>query len=108
MKYNLFIDDLRCLADVKLPGTDNVWHIARTSQEALQCLETMGCLPEFISFDHDLGGADTTMVFLRWLEYSTDYIQNSDPPGFQVHSSNPAGKLNIVSFMESWKKCRVQ
>jgi hypothetical protein len=95
MGYKLFIDDERT------PATDG-WVIVRSSNEALTYIQNNGW-PEFISFDHDLGGDDTTMVFLRKL---VDQVWNGDnlPPDYMVHSANPVGSKNIVSFMESWKK----
>lgn len=95
MGYKLFIDDERT------PTTDG-WAIVRSSNEAIAYVQKNGW-PEFISFDHDLGGDDTTMVFLRKL---VDQVWNGDnlPPDYVVHSANPVGAKNIVSFMESWKK----
>jgi hypothetical protein len=57
-KYNLFLDDVRQIYDVKwvkLPD-DEKWRVARTYGEFVDTIEQLG-LPEFISFDHDL--ADT-------------------------------------------------
>lgn len=93
--YKLFIDDIR-----NPPQGD--WVVVRSSDEALAYIQNNG-MPAFISFDHDLGGDDTTMVFLRKL---VDFIWNGDddPPAYEVHSANPVGRKNIISFMESWKK----
>jgi hypothetical protein len=93
--YHLFIDDIRT------PPTDD-WVVVRSSNEALAYVKNHG-MPAFISFDHDLGGDDTTMVFLRRL---VDTVWNGDetPPDYTVHSANPVGKQNIISFMESWKR----
>lgn len=90
----LFIDDIR-----NPPGDD--FSVVRSTQEAIEWVKTNG-MPTFISFDHDLGGEDTSMIFLHklyefWNE--TDTI-----PEYTVHSANPIGSKNIVSFMESWKK----
>lgn len=106
--YYMFLDDLRGLDDVKnLPRRHEpgLWVIVRNSADAMHYVKYYG-LPEFFSFDHDLGGDDTTMVFLRMLE-EWFYEQGDDfpkCPAYQVHSSNPAGAMNIVSFMNSWKK----
>lgn len=75
--------------------------VVRSSDEALLYIQNNG-MPAFISFDHDLGGDDTTMVFLRKL-VDSDY-GNDFPPAYEVHSANPVGKKNIISFMDSWKK----
>lgn len=93
--YRLFIDDVR-------DPPEGEWVVVRSSSEALAYVKENG-LPAFISFDHDLGGEDTTMVFLRKL---VDTVWNGDdiPPEYTVHSANPVGSKNIVSFMESWKR----
>lgn len=95
MSYKLFIDDERS-------PPDETWVVTRSSYDALDYIETNG-MPNFISFDHDLGGEDTTMVFLKKL---VEYVWNGtdSPPDYKVHSANPVGSQNIISFMESWKK----
>jgi hypothetical protein len=90
----LFIDDER------FPVTDN-WVIVRTSQEAIDAVTTHG-FPSFISFDHDLGGEDTAIVFINWL---TDQLIDGHltiPVDFDyyVHSQNPIGVANIKSKMD--------
>ncbi len=95
MTYKLFIDDER-------NPPDNTWIVTRSSSNALEYIRNNG-MPNFISFDHDLGGDDTTMIFLKNL---VDNVWNGtdSPPDYKVHSANPVGSLNIISFMESWKK----
>lgn len=89
----LFLDDLR---DAPPDFT-----VARSTVEALQLVQTQW--PVFMSLDHDLGGDDTTMVFLRRLV--NEIWDGTQPiPEYVVHSANPVGRLNIISFMESWKK----
>lgn len=56
-----------------------------------------------MSLDHDLGGDDTTMVFLKRLVNEV-WDGKSNPPNYQVHSANPIGTQNIISYMESWIK----
>lgn len=105
MTYKLFIDDERFPPG----GEDGIrnWEIARSSEEAKLVISRLG-MPSFISFDHDLGGEDTSMVFLKWL---SDYIMDtnsclpviSDFPQYYVHSQNPIGVKNITGFIESFK-----
>lgn len=98
-KY-LFIDDERNIQDVYKDPNFWLWAVAKSSEQAIQNVEVYG-MPEMISFDHDLGEEDTSIVFLKWL------IENhfSEPiPEYYVHSANPVGKQNIVSLMETWKK----
>jgi len=78
--------------------------IARSTQEAKNVLELLGT-PMFMALDHDLGGHDTTMKFLKWFAF--DYEHNDDPvPEYVVHSANPAGTQNIISYIESWRRSR--
>lgn len=92
--YNLFLDDIR-------DPPDNTFVVARSSEHAITLIKMVG-YPVFMSLDHDLSGEDTTMVFLKWL---SDHYYDADIK-YVVHSSNPCGVKNIVSFMESWKKSK--
>lgn len=108
MKYLLFLDDERNPGYVK----DFNWPeefrnnpsrilIARSTEEALEIMKEYEI--SYLSLDHDLGGNDTSMRFLKILtEDIWDGI--SEPPGYYVHSANPVGRDNLISFMESWKK----
>jgi hypothetical protein len=92
--YRLFIDDCR------EPATDG-WVIARTSADAIKLLETHGC-PFEISFDHDLGGDDTAMVFVKRLigldlDSGSRFIPNDFT--YSVHSANPVGRENIAGLL---------
>lgn len=91
----LFIDDVR-----NPPGED--FSVVRSTAEAIEWVKTNG-IPSFISFDHDLGGDDTSMVFIRRM-YEEIWQEGNPIPDYTVHSANPIGSKNIVSFMESWKK----
>ena len=55
----MYLDDIR---DPK--GEFDI--ITRTSQEAIDWMYEFGC-PDFISFDHDLGGDDTAMRVVKWM-----------------------------------------
>ena len=81
-----------------------MWIVVRSSVEAIQVVSELG-FPSFISFDHDLGGEDTSMVFLRRLVNEV-WDGKESPPNYQIHSANPVGAENILAFMESWKKSR--
>ncbi len=86
-----FIDDERFPAD----NTGN-WVILRSSKEAIDKVITSG-MPDFISFDHDLGGNDTSMIFINWLiEQSLDgRIKWPVNFNYTIHSQNPIGAKNI-------------
>ena len=94
----LFIDDERMP-----PGDATDWHIVRTSQEAIAFVQNHG-VPALISFDHDLGGEDTAMNFVRWLIDLDLDINGSIPAdfSFEIHSQNPVGALNIRTLLESY------
>jgi hypothetical protein len=98
MSWNLFIDDERDPAD---PGH---WIVCRSSASAItQCL-IQGEFPAEIAFDHDLGGDDTSMRFIRWMidiHYDGD-MHMTVPIVYTVHSQNPIGAANIRSLMEGW------
>jgi hypothetical protein len=90
----LFLDDLR-------DPPDTSWVLARSTREALEiCRETW---PTELALDHDLGGDDTVMIFLKSLY---EMSEDKPIPSWKIHSANPAGRLNIESFMMSWEKSR--
>lgn len=66
-----------------------------------------GC-PEFITFDHDLGGDDTAMVIVHWMIEKDLDEPEWIPASFrwEVHSANPIGKANINGKLESYLKHR--
>ena len=101
--YNLFLDDERFPPE--LLKHDRDWVIVRTSEAAMQTVRELG-IPNFISFDHDLGGEDTAMKFLHDLiAYSID--NNTEfPKDYYVHSQNPIGRDNITSLMNSYLKVK--
>lgn len=105
MSWKLWIDDER-------DPPDNTWSVARSSCEASAYIGSPDMkpgfapdwFPEHISFDHDLGGSDTVMLFLKWFElHYPNAIKHFE---WNVHSENPVGRANIISFMTSWKNSR--
>ncbi len=100
MSYKLFIDDER------FPPDDNShWEIVRTSCEAIDYVKEHG-IPSFISFDHDLGGDDTSMKFINWLieAYLDGEVKIDSPFKYVVHSQNPIGVKNIEGKLNSFFK----
>lgn len=94
-KLKLFIDDERY-------PVDNSFRVVRTSKEAMNFVKTNG-MPDFISFDHDLGGSDTAMVFVNWLiDYDLDHDVIKKYFAFYVHSQNPIGKKNIEGTINGY------
>lgn len=97
----LFLDDER------YPPSDyNVWWIARSLDDVKRLYED-GIIPDFISFDHDLGeNQPTGMDVVKWL---VDRELNGIPVfpagfSFYVHSQNPVGAANIQSYLDSYLK----
>jgi len=99
MTWKLYLDDER-------NPTQAGWTVVRSSVMAVvRCVERNE-LPELMSLDHDLGEKDDTMRFLKELHHIWETM-GADPdkiPKYVVHSENPVGAKNIISFMESWKK----
>lgn len=93
----LYIDDIRI---PKTPG----WEIAKDSASAIEYMKMFGC-PDYISFDHDLGGDDTAMIIVKWMvEEDLDRNGAFIPKGFEfnVHSANPVGAANILGYLNSY------
>ena len=89
----LFIDDERF-------PVDSSFVVVRSSAEAMDWVKANG-IPQHICFDHDLGGDDTSMVFLKQLsEWMMDNWKTF-PEGFSygIHSQNPVGRENIKGWM---------
>ena len=95
----LFLDDERAP-----PNDGNNWHIVRNFSEFKNHIDKNG-LPEFISFDHDLGSDFRTGFHCaRYLiEYCLDNKLNFNNFDYYVHSQNPIGKANIIGLVENAK-----
>ena len=83
--------------------------IARTYEEAINLIEEKG-MPNFISFDHDLGDKIPTGFDLsKWI-VEKDLDNNGFIPkdfSFYVHSQNPQGKLNIEGLLNQYLNIRL-
>ena len=122
----LFLDDLRTL-EMIYPNTDkSEWVIVRSFHEFVNYINKFG-LPDYISFDHDLGFKHTRFYFqngghenppdpltadfkektgydaAKWLVEFT--INNGlRLPFWYVHSHNPIGKINIEQYLKNAEK----
>lgn len=97
----MYVDDIR-----NPKGKFDV--IVRSSEEAIEYIVRNGC-PSFISFDHDLGGDDTSMNVVRFIvDLDLDSDDGFIPYNFNyfVHSANPVGKANIEGYLNSYLKHR--
>lgn len=86
---NLWIDDIR------LPPTGYLW--AKTSQEAIAIIDAHDAFAH-ISFDHDLGGDDTSRKVVLWL------CENDSkwPDSASVHSMNPIGREWLAGMIQRY------
>lgn len=89
----LFIDDER------IPATDD-WCIVRSSEDAIKWISKNG-IPSYISFDHDLGGEDNSMIIVNWIveQVLDEKLFFPESFDFYVHSQNPVGKENIENLL---------
>lgn len=91
---NLYLDDLRPTPE----GFERVYDY----EEFIAFILTNG-MPDFISFDHDLGLGKTGFDCAKWLvEFCLD--NQVLVPGFFVHSQNPVGKENIEGLLNNFRK----
>lgn len=105
-KYTLFLDDVR---DVEKYFTkaDNVI-VCRDYDSAVKLVQERG-LPEFVSFDHDLGDTenDVEKSGYEFAKYLVQYMMENNIKGefkYQVHSANPIGAENISAYLKNWFK----
>lgn len=90
----LYLDDLRPIT------TD---FVGLRSYTDFVAYITQNGLPNFISFDHDLGLEESGFDCAKWLvNYCLD--KKKELPEFTVHSQNPVGKQNIESLLNNFKK----
>jgi len=99
MTYNMYLDDIRN------PKTSRDWCVVRSFDEATKMMLSFG-IPEYISFDHDLGEADerTGYDLAKWIvEQDMDgKLSIPDVFEFNVHSANSVGTANIQSYLDSY------
>jgi hypothetical protein len=100
--WTLFLDDIRFPESVKLVGPKSKVIICRSFDDAVWSINNYG-MPDFISFDHDLGEGKTGYDFAKWLG---DYIMDNNMKidswfTYQVHSANPVGAKNIDEYMKN-------
>lgn len=87
----LWIDDLR-------PPPDDTWDWAKSSAEAFDLMDMQEY--DLVSFDHDLGGDDTSMPVAKWIEEQA-YEGKMQPPKWAIHSANPVGRQNLEAALIS-------
>jgi hypothetical protein len=122
-KYYLFLDDIRNPEDVtwvSLPKAE--WIVVRNYKDFRNAITTKG-IPSFVAYDHDLCNQHYQPVKAlnqRNIDYNKyvektgyeccKYLVNEcmkrviKHPDFAVHSMNPVGAKNIISYVESYNK----
>jgi hypothetical protein len=95
----MFLDDLR-------DPPEGEWVVVRSTMDAIALCHDG--IPEFISFDHDLGGDDRSVDFIKWM-----IERDLDQPGFipenfqyNIHSANPVGVQNIRALLDRYLEFR--
>lgn len=89
----IYLDDVRTIPEGFIG--------LRSFTEFITYIEANG-LPDFISFDHDLGLQESGYDCAKWLvAYCLD--NEMELPDFVVHSQNPVGKQNIASLLSNFR-----
>jgi hypothetical protein len=105
MAYQLFLDDLRTVDMVYDASRINDFIVVRTYDAFVTCIIEKG-LPDFISFDNDLGldeqgdVAPDGYAAAKWLVYESGLDLRS--LRFAVHSANPVASVQIRSLLENY------
>ena len=105
MGYKLFLDDLRTVQMVYPDGRESDFVVVRTYEAFVQCITDRG-LPEFISFDNDLGEDERGNLLedgyaaAKWLVYDSGL--DLRPLRFKVHSANPVARVQIESLLNNY------
>lgn len=95
---NLYLDDLR--------STPENFERVYDYDEFVNFINKNG-VPEFISFDHDLGEGKTGFDCAKFLvEFCLD--NGVSDINFQVHSQNPVGKENIEKLLDNFNRVKNQ
>jgi hypothetical protein len=105
MKKKLFLDDLRTIDMVYDASQEKEFDIVRTYEAFVLYVQKNG-LPDFISFDNDLGLDKNGEVALdgyaaaKWLVYESGLDLRSLQ--FKVHSANPVAAKQIKGLLTNY------
>ena len=134
INLNLFLDDYRVPYDSKIQGQvsayfythfekfrNEQWVIVRNYKEFVGFILTNG-VPTFVAFDHDLDDVHyehnldsskpidyesyTEFTGFHCAKWLCDHCQENGIkfPEYYVHSLNQTGKINIITYIENYKK----
>ena len=121
-KYNLFLGDMRIPTQVtwvKIPDCQH-YTVVRSYKEFVDIINLRG-IPQYVCYDHDLSdthygdGRNNDVINYDKYTEKTGYdcakflvyecfIKKVKHPPYIVHSMNPVGKQNIISYVESYNK----
>lgn len=103
----LFLDDIRTIEIVYDKSMESEFDIVRTFEEFVAYIKKNG-LPNYISFDNDLGlGEDGKvapdgLAAAKWLVYESGLdLRNLK---FKVHSANPVASEQIKDLLNNYIK----
>ena len=106
-QYKIFFDDIRTVEMVYGPGREHEFEVVRNVGAFKALIEKKG-IPEYISFDHDLGLdedgniAEDAYDAVKWMVYEKEYdLRDME---FGVHSDNPVGASSITLLIRNWNK----
>lgn len=103
--YKLFLDDVRTVKMVYKSLEESDFVIVRNYNEFVSTIKENG-LPEFISFDNDLGLDQNNEVgpdgyaAAKWLVYESGL--NIVGLKFRVHSANPVASKQIQGLLDNY------
>ncbi|WNJ18799.1 cyclic-phosphate processing receiver domain-containing protein [Pontibacter sp. G13] len=102
---NLFLDDIRTIEMVYGKGREGDFDIVRSYEAFVAYIQAHG-LPDFISFDNDLGldpngeVAQDGYAAAKWLVYESGLdLRNLQ---FHVHSANPVAAEQIRGLLGNY------
>lgn len=103
----LFLDDVRTIEMIYNKSMEQEFDIVRTYDEFVAYINENG-LPNFISFDNDLGldndgnVAPDGLAAAKWLVYKSGLdLRNLE---FKVHSANPIASEQIKGLLDNYIK----
>ena len=104
--YKIFFDDLRTVDMVYKNPEDWDFEVIRNIDDFKNTILDKG-VPEFISFDHDLGKDDNGNVVdayqaLKWMVFDLELdLRNMD---YKIHSANPLALEKIYCLIKNLNK----
>ncbi|MBO4234427.1 hypothetical protein FO675_09005 [Riemerella anatipestifer] len=103
----LFLDDVRTVSMVYPNASDGEFDVVRSYQAFVEYIMDNG-LPDYISFDNDLGLDDNGniapdgLAAVKWLVYESGLdLRNLK---YFVHSANPVASEQIKGLMENYMR----